>query len=116
MTNEQIETLKMLAARHDAHVAFLAEAKKHTDVFVVVPKDSDGEPSVSLFVETMQGGGYKVNAADEPYHYIFPDALNVARIMRKNTRHDFALVKLTDWHKRVIDLLAPYKKLAAANA
>ena len=114
MTHEEIETLKMLAARYDAHVASLAEAKNHTDFYVVVPKDSDGKPSVSLFVETIPGG-YKVNAADEPYHYIFPTALDVARHMREKTKHDFTWVKLTDWHQRVINFLAPYKRLADAN-
>lgn len=112
MNNEVKEMINGLAKRYDLHVEMLKEAKRHTDFFVVVPKDSDGEPSISLFVETMQGGGYRVTAADEPYHYILPTAMEVARKMRKKTGHDFTWVKLTDWHERVIKLLERYKKVA----
>lgn len=109
MENEMKEMINKLSKRYDLHVQLLDEAKKHTDFYVVAPVDEEGEASVSMFVETQQGGGYRVTSNDEPYHYILPTAMDVARKMRKATGRNFTWVKLTEWHERVIDLLLPYR-------
>ena len=46
--------------------------------------------------------------------YILPTAMEVARYMRKHTKFDYTWVKLTDWHKTVMDLLQPYKDMVSA--
>ena len=98
-----------LTARYEKHVASLKTAK--SDIFVVVPKYSDefGEGIItSAFVETMQGGGYKIDFADAPYTYILPDARKVSRIMRKKTGLNFTYVSEREWHENVIKALEHY--------
>lgn len=111
MKNEVNEMINGLAKRYDLHVQLLDEAKKHTDFFVVAPVDENGDAIISMFVETKQGGGYRVTSNDEPYHYILPHAIDVAKEMRKATGRKFTWVKLTEWHERVIELLEPYKMM-----
>lgn len=102
--------IKKLAERYDEALRNFNEAKRHTDFFVVVPTSEDGD-SVSMFVETCPGN-YRIGAGSEAYHYIYPTALDVRRIMEKRTGKRFSIVKLTDWYQRVVDLLLPYKKLS----
>lgn len=108
------KSLEKLAEIYNMHAEALAEAKRHADFYVVVPKEDDGKPSPSRFVQTMQGGGYKVTGGYKPYTYILPTAMEVARYMRKHTKFDYTYVKLTDWHKTVMDLLQPYKDMVSA--
>lgn len=104
-----------LAARYEEHSKALKEAMKSSkaDSFVVVPtyRDEFGSGIVcSAFVETMQGGGYKVNFGDEPYSYILPTAMEVAKKMRKATGKRFTWIKVKEWHEKVLEVLEPYKK------
>ena len=105
------EYIEKLAARYELH----AEAVKHArnDFFVVVPTHDDGTLLASAFVETINDGkdtGYEVNMADEPYTYILPEAMRVAKKMRLAFGRKFTWVSVKEWHEHVMSVLAPYKK------
>ena len=107
--------IKKLAERYDEALQNFKESKCHADFFVVVP-NGGASSSPSLFVETCPGGNYRIASGVKAYHYIYPTALNVCKILEKRTGKSFSIVKLTDWYKQVVEFLLPYKGLSLKEA
>lgn len=121
MKNEVQSMFDKLAARHQYHAEALKTASK--TLFVVVPKGSDevlGEHIItSAFVETVNDGkrtGYEVHFSEDPYTYILPEAMKVAKKMRKATGRKFTWISAHEWHKIVLECLKPYAKNQEAAA